>query len=247
MEPTTHAAAAGDEIPAAAARLFGPDRVDVAARYASLLVGDGVVRGLIGPREAPRIWDRHVLNSVLMAPSVPAGARVADIGSGAGLPGLVLAIARPDIQMTLIEPLLRRTTFLSEAVVELGLDNVTVERGRAERFHGKQSFDLVTARAVSALSQLIAWCMPLVAAGGSLTVMKGSSAEDEIDAAADALKSWGCAIPELVELEDPDAGAVRLVRVSWAGEPRVSLRPSGRSPSSSSARGRRAGSRNRRS
>ncbi|WP_231123456.1 16S rRNA (guanine(527)-N(7))-methyltransferase RsmG [Nocardioides sambongensis] len=197
---------------------------------------DGVVRGLIGPREAPRIWDRHLLNSVLMAPALPRGARVADIGSGAGLPGLVLAIARPDLHVTLVEPLLRRTTFLEEVVAELGLDNVVVARGRAEMFHGKQSFDVVTARAVSAMERLVPWCMPLVAAGGSLTVMKGSSAEDELADAGDVLSAWGCAPAEIVEYDDPDAGSVRLVRVTWAGEPRVSLRTSSARGSSTGAR-----------
>lgn len=226
MEHATDAAAGGNEVPPAAARLFGEERLPLALRYAELLTTDGVVRGLIGPREAPRIWDRHLLNSVLMAPALPQGGTVADVGSGAGLPGLVLAIARPDVAMTLIEPLLRRTTFLEEVVTELGLDNVEVARGKAEMFHGKHSFDLVTARAVSALERLVPWCMPLVAAGGSLTVMKGSSAEDEIETAGVVLAAWGCAAPVLVELDDPDAGGVRLVRVTWAGAPRVSLAPS---------------------
>ncbi|TIC89344.1 16S rRNA (guanine(527)-N(7))-methyltransferase RsmG [Nocardioides sp. GY 10113] len=211
-------------MPPAAARLFRAERVALASRYADLLCTDGVVRGLIGPREAPRIWDRHLLNCVLMAPALAPGQRVADIGSGAGLPGLVLAIARPDVHFTLIEPLLRRTTFLEEVVAELGLDNVKVERGRADVFHGKQSFDVVTARAVSALENLIAWGMPLVGAGGSLLVMKGSSAEDEVGGARAALEAWGCSEPEILELDDPDAGSVRLVRVGWSGEPRVSLR-----------------------
>ncbi|MEQ6900882.1 16S rRNA (guanine(527)-N(7))-methyltransferase RsmG [Nocardioides sp. YIM 152588] len=210
----------------------------LAARYADLLCTEGVVRGLIGPREAPRIWDRHLLNCVLMAPALATGQRVADIGSGAGLPGLVLAIARPDVSFTLIEPLLRRTTFLEEVVAELGLDNVTVERGKADAFHGKQSFDVVTARAVSALSNLIAWGMPLVAADGALLVMKGSSAEDEIEGASEALQAWGCAPPDVEEIGDPDAGAVRLVRVRWSGGPRVSLRPQGAGAAKAGARAR---------
>lgn len=238
MEPTTTAAAGGSDIPPAAVRLFGADRVALAARYADVLSSEGVVRGLIGPREAPRIWDRHVLNSVLMAPALPEGGRVADVGSGAGLPGLVLAIARPDVQMTLIEPLLRRTTFLEEVAAELDLENVTVARGRAEMFHGKQSFDLVTARAVSALDNLIAWCMPLVGVDGALAVMKGSSADKEITDAETTLAAWGCAPPDLIEYDDPDAGSVRLVRVTWAGQPRVSLRPSRGGPGGAQRRGR---------
>lgn len=235
MDQTPHAAADGESAPPAAARLFGP-RLPLAERYAELLTTEGVVRGLIGPREAPRIWDRHLLNSVLMAPALPEGASVADIGSGAGLPGLVLAIARPDVRMTLIEPLLRRTTFLSEVVDELALDNVAVERGRAEMFHGKQSFDVVTARAVSGLSQLLDWCMPLVAEGGALAVLKGSSAETEIAEADARLRAWGCAVPELVTYADEEAGTVRLVRVTWAGAARVSLGSSAAKPSSRGAR-----------
>ncbi|TYL55525.1 16S rRNA (guanine(527)-N(7))-methyltransferase RsmG [Nocardioides sp. BGMRC 2183] len=206
--------------------MFGSVRLPLAVRYAEMLQTDGVVRGLIGPREAPRIWDRHILNSALMTPALPDGAAVADIGSGAGLPGMVLAIARPDLRVTLIEPLLRRTTFLEEVVAALGLDNVTVARGKAELFHGKRTFDVVTARAVSAMERLVPWCMPLVAADGALTVMKGSSAADELDSAAEVLAAWGCAPPEILEYDDPEAGSVRLVRVTWADEPRVSLRPS---------------------
>lgn len=236
MEHTPHAAAAGEPAPPAAARLFGPERVGLAERYAQALRTDGVVRGLIGPREAPRIWDRHLLNCVLMAPELPEGATVADIGSGAGLPGLVLAVARPDIRITLIEPLLRRTTFLEEVVADLGLGNVVVARGRAEMFHGKQTFDVVTARAVSGLAQLLDWCMPLVAADGVLAVMKGSSADAEVTEAEARLRAWGCAAPELVTYSDEDGGTVRLVRVSWAGEPRVSLRTSAPRPASRSGR-----------
>ncbi|MBM9459940.1 16S rRNA (guanine(527)-N(7))-methyltransferase RsmG [Nocardioides sp. zg-536] len=184
--------------PKTAAGVFG-DRLPLAERYAELLATEGVLRGLIGPREAPRLWDRHLINCALMAPAIPRGATVADIGSGAGLPGIVLAIARPDISITLIEPLLRRTTFLDEVVAELGLDNVTVVRGRADALHGQARFDVVTSRAVAPLERLLGWSMPLVAATGELVAMKGSSVGDEIAEAAPTLAKLGCAAPEVQE------------------------------------------------
>ena len=149
-----------------------------AEEYATILSTDGVVKGLIGPREIPRIWDRHIMNSAVVAPRVPSGASVADVGTGAGLPGLVWAIVRPDIQMTLIEPLLRRTRFLDETVERLGLGNVTVVRSRAEDVTDR--FDVVTARAVAGMDKLARWCLPLVTPGGVLLAMKGQSAADEV-------------------------------------------------------------------
>jgi 16S rRNA (guanine527-N7)-methyltransferase len=164
-------------------------RLALAERYAELLATEGVVRGLIGPREVPRLWDRHIMNSAVVAPRVPEGATVADVGTGAGLPGLVWAIARPDVHMTLIEPLLRRTSFLDEAVVELGLTNVEVLRSRAEDVDAR--FDVVTARAVAALDKLGRWCMPLVKPGGVMLAMKGRSAADEVESAASTLHRLG--------------------------------------------------------
>ncbi|MBM9463859.1 16S rRNA (guanine(527)-N(7))-methyltransferase RsmG [Aeromicrobium sp. YIM 150415] len=161
-------------------RYFGARRPLIEA-YAQFLETAGVERGMIGPREAPRLWDRHLLNCVVVTPRIPDGSRVADVGSGAGLPGLVWAIARPDIEMTLIEPLLRRTRFLDEAVERLGLSNVVIDRRRAEDVDLR--FDVVTARAVAALGKLGRWCLPLVAPGGALLAMKGSSASDELEAA----------------------------------------------------------------
>lgn len=162
----------------AAAQLFG-SRLHLARRYAELLATDGVVRGLIGPREAPRIWDRHLLNCAAVAELISAGETIVDVGSGAGLPGIVLAIARSDISVTLIEPLARRTAFLTEVVDALELDNVTVRRGRAEEAAGLVA-DVVTARAVAPLDRLAGWCLPLARIGGRLLALKGSSAEDEI-------------------------------------------------------------------
>ncbi|MDO3705542.1 16S rRNA (guanine(527)-N(7))-methyltransferase RsmG [Micromonospora sp. C28SCA-DRY-2] len=180
----------------AARTLFG-DRLDLAAAYAELLATDGVLRGLIGPREAPRIWDRHLLNCAAVAERIPEGAAVLDVGSGAGLPGLVLAIARPDLTVTLIEPLARRTSFLVEAVQGLGLaKTVRVFRGRAEEAAagaGAEPLrgDVVTARAVAPLDRLAAWCLPLAVPGGRLVALKGASAAEEIAEHAAAVARLG--------------------------------------------------------
>jgi 16S rRNA (guanine527-N7)-methyltransferase len=212
--------------PDSARRVFPHDRLPIAERYAGLLATEGVVRGLIGPREAPRLWGRHLLNCAVLGEWIPVGATVCDVGSGAGLPGLVLAIARPDLSVTLVEPLLRRTTFLAEVVAELGLERVAVVRGRADVLHGKRSFDVVTARAVAPLGRLLDWCMPLVSREGALVAMKGASVADEIEAAEADLRRWGCAAPETRVL---GAGVLesttRAVRVSWADPTRVSWPP----------------------
>lgn len=168
--------------------VFG-ERLPVVEQYAELLATQGVERGLIGPRETERLWERHLVNSALMLPRVPQDASAADVGSGAGLPGLVWAIVRTDIQVTLIEPLLRRATFLQEVVTTLGLTNVVVLRARAEDV--SQSFDVVTARAVAALPKLSNWCMPLVADGGSFLALKGQSAAEELKKSRSTLKRLG--------------------------------------------------------
>ncbi|MCX6398743.1 MAG: 16S rRNA (guanine(527)-N(7))-methyltransferase RsmG [Propionibacteriales bacterium] len=214
--------------PAVAADLFPGARLALAVRYAELLATEGVIRGLIGPREAPRLWDRHLINCALLSPALPEGAIVVDIGSGAGLPGLVIAIARPDVSITLVEPLLRRTTFLEEVVVELGLTNVTVVRGRADVLHGKQTFDVVTSRAVAPLERLLGWSMPLVAPRGALVAMKGSSAAEEVAAAGAVLSKLGCAPPAIEILGEDVVAAegvdpIQVVRVAWADPSGVSL------------------------
>ncbi len=158
--------------------------------YVDLLATEGVTRGLIGPREVPRLWSRHIMNSAAVLPRVPPGATVADVGTGAGLPGLVWAIARPDLTVSLIEPLLRRTRFLDEAVTQLGLDNVTVVRARAEEV--KETFDVVTSRAVANLDKLGRWCMPLVRKpGGVMLALKGQSAAEEVQVATATLHRIG--------------------------------------------------------
>ena len=174
--------------PSSAAGVFA-DRLPIAERYVDLLTSAGVERGLIGPREVPRIWERHVVNCAVVVPRVPVDATVADVGSGAGLPGLVWAIARPDLHVTLIEPLLRRTTFLEEAVEALGLDQVTVLRARAEDV--RESFDVVTARAVAPLEKLAGWCLPLVRPGGVLLALKGRTAEEEVASSRVSLHKMG--------------------------------------------------------
>lgn len=148
-------------------------------------------RGLLGPREVPRIWDRHVLNCAVLTQLLPGGTRVCDIGSGAGLPGLVLAIARPDLSVVLLEPLLRRYDFLVETVEALSLTNVTVRRARAEDLHGELAVPVVTARAVASLDRLAAWALPLLAPGGQLLALKGASAESELRGAAPTLRRLG--------------------------------------------------------
>jgi 16S rRNA (guanine527-N7)-methyltransferase len=177
--------------PEAARELFG-ERLPVVSEYAELLAGPGVERGLLGPREVPRLWDRHLINCGLIAPEPAPGDRVADVGSGAGLPGLVIAIARPDVAVTLIEPMLRRTTFLMEAVEVLGLTNVTVRRDRAEDARDLAgSFDIVTSRAVAPLDKLAGWTAPLLRPGGRFLALKGSSAADELAAAGSTLRALG--------------------------------------------------------
>lgn len=175
--------------PALAAEVFA-DRLSLATAYAQNLATAGVQRGLIGPREVPRLWDRHILNSAVVAQRVPPGASVADIGSGAGLPGLVWAIARPDITVTLIEPSLRRTNFLEEVCETLGLDSqVRIVRARAESID--ETFDVVTARAVAPLEKLGRWCLPLVHVGGVMLALKGSRAQQELDGARRSLIRLG--------------------------------------------------------
>lgn len=173
--------------PAVAETIFG-DRIDLARQFTTALVAHGEERGLIGPQELPRIWTRHVLNCAVAAPLFPVDGRVGDVGSGGGLPGIVLAVARPDIRWELIEPMERRVTWLTEQVDALGLENVTVHRARAEEAAVEGMLDAVTARAVSALRTLIPWTAPLVRDGGELILLKGRSVENEIDAAQKVLR-----------------------------------------------------------
>lgn len=199
--------------PAAARGVFS-DRLPLAERYAAILAHDAVIRGFIGPRETPRLWERHLINCAVLGEAVPASASVCDIGSGAGLPGLVLALARPDVEVCLVEPLLRRATFLDEAVDRLGLTKVEVVRARAEELHGSREFAVVTSRAVAPLGRLLDWSMPLVRQGGLLVAMKGTSAEEEVAAAGKELRRHGAGEVAVLRLGtgviDPPTTVVRV-------------------------------------
>jgi 16S rRNA (guanine527-N7)-methyltransferase len=187
------------ELAATAATLFG-DRLPVAEEYARRLATDGILRGLIGPREADRIWDRHLLNCVATAELIPSGAGVVDVGSGAGLPGVVLAIARPDLTVVLVEPLARRCAFLSEVVESLGLTSATVVRARADECVGTvDPAEVVVARALAPLDRLVGWCLPLVVVGGQLLAIKGTSAADEVAAHREAIRRLGGGAPTVRE------------------------------------------------
>jgi 16S rRNA (guanine527-N7)-methyltransferase len=172
-----------------------------AEQFADLLTREATVRGLIGPREVPRLWERHLLNCAVITDLMPPDSTVCDVGSGAGLPGIVLAIRRPDLQVTLVEPLLRRTTFLELAVSTMGLSNVHVHRGRAEELHGEsawsEGFDVVTSRAVAPMERLSQWSLPLVRDGGLFLAMKGASAPEELSAAASVIRRLGGVNPRV--------------------------------------------------
>jgi 16S rRNA (guanine527-N7)-methyltransferase len=193
-------------------------RLALAERFAELLATEATVRGLIGPREAHRLWERHLLNCAVLTDLLPEGATVADVGAGAGLPGIVLAIRRPDLEVSLVEPLLRRARFLEEAVDALGLTNAEVRRARAEELHGRVEFDAVTSRAVAPLDRLAGWCLPLTRAGGWTLAMKGSAASAELATAEPTLAragaaSWSIATLGADLLDTP----VTVVRIRKSG------------------------------
>jgi 16S rRNA (guanine527-N7)-methyltransferase len=180
--------------PDSARGVFG-DALPRAVEYAELLAGEATLRGLIGPREVPRLWERHLLNCAVVTELIATGSTVCDIGSGAGLPGIALAIRRPDLMVTLVEPLLRRTTFLDLVVSRMELSNVVVHRGRAEDVTGtagfEMGFDVVTSRAVAPMERLAAWSLPLVRPGGEVLAMKGSTAAAEVERAAAVIRDLG--------------------------------------------------------
>jgi 16S rRNA (guanine527-N7)-methyltransferase len=200
--------------PPIAREIFG-DALPIAEMYAEFLAGPGVERGLIGPREVERLWDRHLLNCAVMADLIPEEATLIDIGSGAGLPGVVLAIVRDDLSITLLEPLLRRTAFLQECVDLLGLSNVSVRRARAEEVVGEYAADIVTARAVAPLERLAGWALPLLRPGGELLALKGERAGVELEEAAPVLKDFGVRATEVLHAGqgkvDPPTTVVRAV------------------------------------
>lgn len=229
------------EPPPAARQVFG-ERLGLAARYADELADTGVSHGLIGPREVSRLWERHLLNCAVLSELLPPGVAVIDVGSGAGLPGIPLAVRRPDLSVTLVEPLLRRATWLQSVVADLGLAQVEVRRARAEELAGELSAPVVTARAVAPLDRLVRWGAPLLAPGGELLAIKGRSAQDEVDTHAALLRRWGMtaevvrvgdAVLEeptiVVRLTVPDPGVVlgRRNRRSRAGARRRPGRSTG--------------------
>lgn len=195
-----------------AREVFGP-AIKAIKQYVDILGTDGVNRGVIGPREADRLWDRHILNSVALTSLVPADAEVVDVGSGAGLPGIPLAILRPDLQITLLEPLLRRTTFLTESVAALGLgDRVRVVRGRAEEH--QERYAVVMSRAVAPLARLIAWCAPLRRRDGIVLALKGRSAADEITLSGAELRRARLEAELISVSAHPEAESATVVRLT---------------------------------
>ena len=200
-------------MPASAREVFG-DAAAKAERYAELLAGPGVERGLIGPNEVPRLWERHLLNSAAVASLVPVPCSLVDLGSGAGLPGIVLALLLPDADVTLLEPTLRRTIFLEECVADLGLGNAKIWRARAEQAAGTLAADVVTARAVAPLDQLAALALGLLKPGGIVLAVKGAKAKAEVRAASEALRRLGVRDVQVLVAGggkvDPAATVVRL-------------------------------------
>ena len=200
--------------PPEAERVFG-SALPLATRYAELLATDGVQRGLLGPREVPRLWERHLLNCAVVADLVPADAEVVDVGSGAGLPGLVIAMLRPSVRMILLEPMLRRTIFLDECVAALGLANVTVHRGRAEDAVGTLRADVATSRAVAPLDRLVPWSAGVIRPGGTILAIKGRDAETELELAGPVLRRLGVQSADVVKvgqgIVEPPATVVRIL------------------------------------
>lgn len=198
---------------------FGSAYEQVAA-FHQKLVEEGVLRGLIGPRELPRLWDRHLINSGALAQFLPAKGTVLDVGSGGGFPGIVIAAQLPHLQVTLLEPMERRITWLNEVVAELGLSNVEVLRGRAEELHGKRTFDAVTARAVAPMDKLSRWTLPLVKSGGALYAMKGERASSELEEAKYVIKALGGDAGEVLAghtiAQIPVTNIVKVVKVKGA-------------------------------
>jgi 16S rRNA (guanine527-N7)-methyltransferase len=208
-------------VPPEAADVFG-GALDQARRYAELLAADGVTRGLIGPRETERLWDRHLLNCAVVSELLPERGVLVDIGSGAGLPGVVLAMLRPSLRVILLEPLLRRSVFLEECVTELGLSNATVLRARAEeKSAARIEADIATARAVAPLDRLAGWAARLLRPGGELLAIKGQSADEEITAAQPVLSRLGVRSAEVLQAgHGRVVMATTVVRVVMGGHGR---------------------------
>lgn len=211
--PMASSGPAAPPMPEVASMIFG-QAAPKAAHYARLLAGPGVDRGLIGPNEIPRLWERHLLNCAVVASLVPTPCSLVDLGSGAGLPGIVLALLLPDANVTLLEPMAKRAAFLEECVTELGLDNAAVRRARAEELAGRLMVDVVTARAVAPLDRLAAMAVRLLRPGGIVLAIKGAKAAQEVAAARDALSRLAVRHVEVLRAGDgkvdPAATVVRL-------------------------------------
>ncbi|MCB7135772.1 16S rRNA (guanine(527)-N(7))-methyltransferase RsmG [Cellulosimicrobium marinum] len=198
----------------AAVRTYLGDSYAKVARFAKMLRDEGELRGLIGPREVPRIWERHVLNSAAVVPFLPTDGLIADIGSGAGLPGIVIAAMRPDAQIYLVEPMERRCAWLSEVADTIGLANIAVKRGRAEEYHGAFECDAVTSRAVAALDKLVRISLPLLRSGGEMIVLKGRNVAQEIPPARKAIRRLKGSEPEVLEASSvPGVESTTVVRI----------------------------------
>ncbi|HZE02186.1 MAG TPA: 16S rRNA (guanine(527)-N(7))-methyltransferase RsmG [Pseudonocardiaceae bacterium] len=217
------------DVHCAAQTVFG-ERYPLAERYATLLASSGVDRGLIGPREGERLWERHLLNSAVLAELVPRSCRVLDVGSGAGLPGIPLALARPDLSIVLLEPMARRVAWLREVVAALGLA-VEVHRGRAEDPVVRNELggnDVVTARAVAPLGRLASWSLPLVASGGRLLAIKGDGADEEASRDVVAVRAAGGAAVEIVRcgvnIVHPPTTVIVVRRLSQRVQPSAKAR-----------------------
>ena len=240
MSANTHDSATPDDVPDSeeslldsAGELFG-DRLQLASRYAALLADTGVTHGLIGPKEGDRVWSRHILNCAVLADLIEPGARVLDMGSGAGLPGIPLALARPDLEIVLLEPLARRVDWLRGVLDELDLP-ITVVRGRAEESVVRRDWggaDVVTARAVAPLARLAGWALPLLRTGGRLLAIKGSSAAAEVTRDGAAVHRFGGATPRVVQCGgthvDPPTTVVVVERTASRGRTPEARRTGGR-------------------
>ncbi len=177
-----------------------PEAANQLQQFHDLLAVEGPIRGLIGPNEVAKLWDRHIGNSLVLESLLPEGCSLIDIGTGAGLPGIPIAIARPDLEIHLVEPMQRRIEFLELAVAKLGLSNTQIHRARAEQLHGQLVADLVTARAVASVKELIEWCEPLLNSHGRLVLLKGDKAEIELKAAKPTMHKHGLVLDDIVLL-----------------------------------------------